>query len=251
MRKLEGKVALVTGGSSGIGLATAKLFSAAGAQVAITGRDAAKLEEARREIGQDAFAMQSDAGDLAQIEALMSTLQHRFDRLDVLFVNAGVAHALPSELVTPAQFEEVMGVNFRGAFFTIQKALPLLRRGASVIVMTSIVNRGAAPQFVVYAACKAAQRSMIQSLGVELIGRGIRVNGICGGPIETPMYDRLGLPPEVVAAMKAGITARSPIQRWATAEEIGKVALFLAGDDSSYLVGEEIVVDGAMNLLMI
>src|SRR5688572_7772075 len=214
MKRLENKVALITGGTSGIGLATAKLFVAAGARVVITGQDRTRLDSAREEIGGEVLAVQSDAADLGQIEALMRTIQARHDRLDVLFVNAGLAHAAPADLITPAQFDAQTATNFRGAFFTVQKALPLLGRGASVILTTSISNRGGAPNLLVYAACKAAQRSMIQSLGLELIGRGIRVNGICAGPIDTPMYSKLGLPPEHEAAMKATITARSPIGRW-------------------------------------
>jgi NAD(P)-dependent dehydrogenase (short-subunit alcohol dehydrogenase family) len=248
MERLSGKTALITGGNSGIGLATAKLFAVEGARVAITGRDAKRLEDAKRELG-DVLAIQSDTADLAQISALMQEVEHSFHRLDVLFVNAGLSHAAPLELVTEGQFDQLIAVNFKGAFFTIQKALPLLRKGSSVIVTTSIAHLTGTPLVSVYAACKAAQHSLIRSLALELIPRGIRLNGLCPGPIETPMYGKLGLSKEAEAGWKATVSAKSPIQRFGDALEVARVALFLASADSSYIVGEEIVVDGAMSLL--
>jgi len=249
MGRLQGKTALITGGSSGIGLATARLFRAEGAQVAITGRDPERLAAAQAELGAETLVIRSEAGSLAEIDALMEQVKNRFGRLDVLFLNAGTAQAAPVELVTEDQFDGIVGTNLKGAFFTIQKALPLLSGNASIIVTTSITNQLGSPHFSVYGASKAALRSLMQSLSLELIGRGIRVNAISPGPIATPMFDRFGLPPEVAQGIKGEIERKSPIKRFGTPEEIAKVALFLASDDSAYVVGEEIVVDGGMSLL--
>ncbi|MDB5813640.1 MAG: 3-oxoacyl-(acyl-carrier-protein) reductase [Rhodocyclales bacterium] len=249
MARLDGKIALITGGTSGIGLATAKLFKAEGAQLIITGRDEARLASAQIELGSETLVIRSEAGNLTEIDALMSRIKDRFTKLDVLFLNAAIANPAPIEDVTEAQFDEIMAVNFKGAFFTIQKALPLLSNNASVIVTTSITNQTGAPNFGVYAASKAALRSLVQSLGLGLIGRGIRVNAICPGPIDTGGFNRMALPQEVMQAIKTDISGRSPIKRFGTSEEVAKVALFLASDDSAYVVGEEIVVDGGISLV--
>ncbi|WP_286757822.1 SDR family oxidoreductase [Ralstonia sp. RL] len=247
--KLEGKTILITGGTSGIGLATAMLFQREGAQVAVTGRDSENLERARRELGSQALVLPSDAGSLADIDALMRQLKDRFGRLDVLFANAAIAKPVPFEAVTEACFDETMDINCKGVFFTIQKALPLFGASASVIVTTSIANRKASAPFAAYGASKAALRSLVQSLSAELIGRGIRINAISPGPIATPMFDRFGLPEEVMQARKRDIAQKSPLKRFGAPEEIAQVALFLASDASSYIVGEEIVVDGAMRFV--
>jgi NAD(P)-dependent dehydrogenase (short-subunit alcohol dehydrogenase family) len=249
MGRLQGKIALITGGTSGIGLATARLFRAEGARIAITGRDPERLAAAQSEFGDDALVVRSEAGSLAGIDALMDQVKSRFGKLDVLFLNAGVATAAPVEMVSEAQFDEIVGINLKGLFFTIQKALPLLGGNASIIATTSITNQLGSPNFSVYGASKAALRSLVESLSLELIGRGIRVNAISPGPIATPIFDSFGLPPEVAQGVKDEIERKSPIKRFGTPEEIAKVALFLASDDSAYVVGEEIVVDGGMSLL--
>lgn len=249
MKKLAGKVALITGASSGIGLASARLFQAEGAQLAITGRDPQALARAAAELGGDVLALRADAGSLADIDRVMEQVKQRFGRLDVLFINAGTASPAPIEQVSEASFDAQMTTNLKGVFFTLQKALPLFGAGASVIVTTSITNQLGSPNFSVYGAAKAAQRSLVKSLGLELIGRGIRVNAISPGPIATPMFDRLGLPDAVAAAKKLAIAEKSPIGRFGSADEIARAALFLASADASYMVGEEIVVDGGMSLL--
>lgn len=249
MAKLAGKTVLITGGSSGIGLATARLFLAEGARVAVTGRDPASLAGARAAFGSEALVMQSDAAALDAIDDALAQVAARFGKLDVLFLNAGVSVALPLEQVSEARFDEVMGINVKGAFFTLQKALPLLANPASVIMTTSITNRMGSPHFSVYAASKAALRSLVQSLALELSGRGVRINAISPGPIETPIYERVGLPPAMVQGIKGEIARKSPSGRFGSPDEVAKVALFLASDDSAYLVGEEIVVDGGMSLL--
>jgi NAD(P)-dependent dehydrogenase (short-subunit alcohol dehydrogenase family) len=249
MQKLSGKTALITGGNSGIGLATAKLFREHGARLIITGRDKVSLAQARSILGDDVLAIQSDAGKLTDIKSLMQQIQKQFGYLDIVFVNAAIAQVAPFEYVTEKQFDDMVTINIKGVFFTIQKALPLLTKNASIIVTTSIVNQMGTPNFSVYGACKAALRSLVQTLGLELIGRGIRINAISPGPIATPMFERLGLPDEAQEAIKTEITNKSPIKRFGAPEEVAKVALFLASEDSSYIVGDEIVVDGGMSLL--
>lgn len=247
MQKLSGKTALITGGNSGIGLATARLFREHGARLIITGRDPATLEQARQALGDDVLAVRSDTGRLGDIELLMNQAEERFGRLDVLFVNAAMAQPAPFALVTEAQFDEMAVACFKGAFFTIQKALPLLTNGASVIITTSITNQLGAPNFSVYAACKAAQRSLVRTLGLELIERGIRVNAVSPGPIDTPGFGRWDAPKEVVQAAREEFVRKSPCKRFGEPEEVAKAALFLASEDSSYIVGAEIVVDGGLS----
>lgn len=249
MQKLKGKTALITGGSSGIGLATARLFQAEGARIAITGRSAESLRPAAAILGEQALLIPSDAADLQSIDQLMADVAGSLGGLDILLLNAGVALPAPLESTNEDQFDTTVGTNFKGVFFAIQKALPLLRPGSSIIVSTSITNQLGSPNFSVYAACKAALRSLVGSLALELIPRQIRLNAVSPGPIATPMFDRFGLPAEASQAIKAQIQAKSPISRFGNPDEIAKVNLFLASDDSSYIVGEEIVVDGGMSLL--
>ena len=250
MHKLQDQIVLITGGSSGIGLASALLFQAQGALLAVTGRDPRALELAGAALGGKALLIRSDAGDLDAIDDVMAQVRARYGRLNALFINAGVARAASIEHTSEAAFDEQMGTNLKGVFFTIQKALPLFGQdGGSIIVTTSISNRLGAPNFSVYGAAKAGLRSLVRSLGLELVGRGIRVNAISPGPIATPIFDRMGLPPDLAAANRQAIAAKSPSRRFGTADEVARAALFLACKDSSYMVGEEIVVDGGMSLL--
>lgn len=250
MKKLSGKTALITGGNSGIGFSTARLFKEHGARVAITGRNPETLEQARKTLGEDVLALKRDAGNLNDIDSLMSRIKEHFGKLDVLFVNAAVAWPSPFEFVTEANFDEMHAVNFKGLFFTIQKALPLLGNGSSVIATTSISNQLGAPNFSVYAAYKAALRSLVQTLSLELIDRGIRVNAVSPGPIETPGFGRWGLPEEVVKAAREQFISKSPSKRFGDPDEVAKAALFLASADSSYVVGAELVVDGGVSLVL-
>lgn len=247
--KLAGKTALITGGNSGIGLATARLFQEQGARVAVTGRARQGLDKARRLLGDDALVLASDAASVAQIEQLMARVGEHFGKLDILVVNAAIAKPEPFESVSESAFDSTAATNFKGAYFSIQKALPLLSAPASIIVTTSISNRMGSPNFSVYAACKAALRNLVQTLGLELIGRGIRINAISPGPIDTPMWERFGLPAEILESIRDGVVAKSPIGRYGEADEVAKAALFLASDDASYIVGQEIAVDGGMSLL--
>ncbi len=249
MGKLEGKVAVITGGNSGIGLATAKEFKEQGAKVVITGRDQQTLDEAKREISGDVLAVRSDTSSLAEIDKLFTTIREKFGHIDVLFVNAGVGKFAPVEAVTEELFDSIMDVNFKGAYFTIQKALPLLSENASIILNTSINAHIGMPNSSVYAASKAALITLARTLSAELVGRGIRVNAISPGPITTPIFNRLGLPPEALEETANNIREQVPMKRFGRPEEIAKTALFLASSDSSFLLGTEIVADGGMSQL--
>ena len=249
IQRFLGRTALITGGTSGIGLATALRLQAEGARIAVTGRGAEGVVQARIALGEDAAVFASDAGSLTDIDALMRAVEHRFGKLDVLFLNAAIAKAGALERVSEADFDAQIAINLKGVFFALQKALPLLNPGASVIVTTSIGNRFGTPGSSVYSATKGALRSMVQTVALELIGRGIRVNCICPGPIDTPMFDRMGLAEAVLKQRKATIQEKSPSKRFGSPDEVAKVVLFLACDDSSYVVGEEIVVDGGMSIM--
>ena len=236
--------AVITGGNSGIGLATAKEFSEQGARVVITGRDQRTLDAAAREIGGDVLAVRSDASSLAEIDELFAAVQEKFGQIDVLFVNAGVGKFAPVEAVTEELFDGIMDINF-----TIQKALPLLNDNASIILNTSINAHIGMPNSSVYAASKAALITLARTLSAELVGRGIRVNAISPGPVTTPIFGRLGLPPEELEETAKNIQAQVPMKRFGRPEEIAKTVLFLASADSSFLLGTEIIADGGMSQL--
>ena len=249
MGKLDGKVAVITGGNSGIGLATAKEFKEQGARIVITGRDQQSLDEAKRDIGGDVLAVRSDASSLTDIDKLFAAVNEKFGHIDVLFVNAGVGKFAPVEAVTEELFDLVMDVNFKGAYFTIQKALPLLNDNASIILNSSISAHIGMPNSSVYAASKAALLTLARTLSAELVRRGIRVNAISPGPIATPILDRLGLPPEALEETEKSLKEQIPMKRFGRSEEIARTALFLASTDSSFLLGTEIVADGGMSQL--
>jgi len=250
MGRLDGKTALITGGNSGIGLATAKLFKSEGARVAITGRDPVTLEQARTALGDDTLVLRSDVGKTSEIGAAMEEIRAHFGRLDIVVANAAIARPAPFHLITEEQFDDIAAIDFKGVFFTIQKALPLLSDGASVVLTTSISNQVGAPNFSVYAACKAALRSLAQTLSLELIERGIRVNAVSPGPIDTPGFGRWDVPQEVVEMARQGFLSRSPVKRFGTPDEVARAILFLVSADATYVVGHELVVDGGVSLLL-
>ena len=249
MGKLEGKVAVITGGNSGIGLATAKEFKEQGAQVIITGRDQQTLDAAKREIGGNVVALRSDTSSLAEIDKLLAVVKEKFGHIDVLFVNAGIGKFAPVDAVTEEFFDSIMDINFKGAYFTIQKALPLLCDNASIILNTSIIAHIGMPNTSVYAASKAALITLARTLSAELVSRGIRVNAISPGPVATPILGRMGMPPEMLEETAKNIQAQVPMKRFGRPEEIAKTVLFLASEDSSFLLGTEIVADGGMSEL--
>jgi len=248
-RRFGSKVAVITGGNSGIGLAAAKAFAAEGASVVIAGRDRKTLNAAAQEIGGDVLAVQADVANLNDLDRLFAETKARFGKIDALFVNAGVARFGPIEETTEAQFVDQVAINLKGSFFTIQRALPLLSDNASIIINTTTISRLGLPGTSVYAATKAALRSLTRTLSAELAHRGIRVNAIAPGPIETPIYGRLGLSQEAVNEMATGILSRVPMKRFGKAEEVANSVLFLASPESAYILGVEINVDGGMGQL--
>ena len=193
MKRLQGKTAVITGGNSGIGLATAKEFVEQGARVAIFGRNKETLDESVRTIGNGVVSIQGDVSKMKDLDTLFRTVKEQFGGIDILFVNAGIGKFAPLEMINESFFDDVMAVNFKGAFFTVQKALPLLNRNASVILTTSITNQIGMQNSSVYAASKAALRSLARTLSAELVGKGIRVNAISPGPVETPIYGRMSM----------------------------------------------------------
>lgn len=249
MGKLEGKVAVITGGNSGIGLATAKEFKEQGARVVITGRDQQTLDHAKQVIGGDVLAIRSDTSSLTEIDKLFAAVKEKVGKIDVLFVNAGIGKFVPVEAVTEEFFDSIMDINFKGAYFTIQKALPLLNDNASIVLNASISAYIGMPNSSVYAASKAALITLARTLSAELVGRGIRVNVVSPGPVSTPILGRMGMPPEVLAETEKSIQVQVPMKRFGRPEEIAKTVLFLASDDSSFLLGTEIVADGGMSQL--
>jgi NAD(P)-dependent dehydrogenase (short-subunit alcohol dehydrogenase family) len=251
MTRFDGKVVVITGGSSGIGLATAQEFHNLGAQVVITGRDRATLEQATDQIGANVLAIQADVTSIANLDGLFNAVRERFGGVDVLFVNAGIGRFSALGETEEALFDEVIDTNFKGAFFTIQKALPLLRDGASIILNGSVNAHVGFANASVYSASKAAVHSLARTLGAELIGRGIRVNTLNIGPVETPLYGKINLPPEVLQGFAQTLTGRLPIKRFGQPEEIAKAAVFLASPDASFIVGSELTTDGgfAINAL--
>jgi NAD(P)-dependent dehydrogenase (short-subunit alcohol dehydrogenase family) len=246
MGKLEGKVALVTGGNSGIGLATAKQFAAAGARVFITGRRQAELDAAVKQIGGNAFGIQGDVSNLADLDRLYEVIGREAGRLDVLFANAGGGEFLPLGQITEQHYDKTFGINVKGVLFTVQKALPLMPDGASIVLNASIVSIKGVPAFSVYSATKAAVRSFARTWSVDLKDRKIRVNAVSPGPIATPAIDVLAGGKEQGDAFKAGMAATVPMGRVGEADEIAKAVVFLASDDSSYITGIELFVDGGM-----
>lgn len=242
--KLQDKVALITGGTTGIGLAAAKLFHAEGARVFVTGRSEAGIAEARKQLPPQVEVLPSDAADLDDVQALARTLKSRAGRIDVLFVNAGIARFLPIENVTPQAFDEQFGINVRGAYFTIQQTLPLMSSGGSIVLTTSVAADLGMASTSVYSATKAALSSLARTLANELAPRGIRVNEVSPGPIETPIFGKIGLTAEQVDGMSALV----PLKRLGTAEEVARAALFLASADSSFLLGAKVRIDGGLAL---
>ena len=248
MPRLAGKLALITGGNSGIGLATAKAFVAEGARVAITGRDRGTLEAARKSIGHDVLAVQSDAADLTAIDALIATIRKEFGVLDILFANAGGGPTISIENTTEADFDQIFAVNVKGPFFTVQKALPLFRRGASIILNASIAARTGRAGFSAYAASKAALRTLARNFSAEFAPRGIRVNVISPGAIDTPIWERTQ-EQEAARSMRNRVERGIPAGRMGTPAEVAQAVVFLASDESSYMLGTEITIDGGVTEL--
>jgi NAD(P)-dependent dehydrogenase (short-subunit alcohol dehydrogenase family) len=242
--KLEGKIAVVTGGTSGIGLATAKRFVAEGAVVFITGRRQAELDRAAEEIGPNAVAVRADSSNLTDLDRLYSRVKMEKGRIDILFANAGIGEFATLGEITEEHYDKTFNTNVKGVLFTVQKALPLFRDGGSIILNASTVASMGTPAFGVYSATKAAVRNFARSWILDLADRHIRVNAVSPGPIATPGLDGLAATEEQARQFKAGMVANIPLGRLGAPDEVAKAVVFLASDDSSFVNGAELFVDG-------
>src|SRR3954447_4076366 len=245
MNRLDGKRALITGGTSGIGLEAARQFLAEGARVAVTGASPAGIEAARAELGDGVMVIRADAGDVAGQRSIAEAVDRAFGGLDVLFVNAGVGDFRPFERWDEAGFDRSVAVNLKGPFFLIQALLPFLANPASIVLNTSINAHIGMPSSSVYAATKAGLLSLARTLSGELLPRGIRVNAISPGPIATPLHGKIGMGEAEIA----GLVARIPAGRRGEPGEIAKAAVFLASDEAAFAIGSELVIDGGMSTL--
>lgn len=246
MAKLEGKVAVITGGNSGMGLETAKRFAREGAWVAILGRDPSTLDKAAAEIGHGVLAVKGDVSNLNDLDAFYARIKSAFGKIDVLFANAGVGEAAPIGAISEEHFDRLIGINLKGVVFTVQKALPLMPDGSSIILNSSIAGRKGLEAFSIYSATKAGVRSLARSWTTDLKARRIRVNSISPGPIETPIFNRMGLTEEQIGGFVEGVKSMVPLGRLGNGDEVAGAALFLASDDSSYVSGIDLCVDGGM-----
>ena len=248
--RLDGKRVLITGGNSGIGLAVAKRVIDEGARVIITGRDGETLRSAVDTLGPEALGTIADVGDLASIDRMVEFAQREFGEIDGLFANAGIAIFGPIASVTEAQYDTLMQTNVKGVFFTLQKALPILAKGGAVVLNASVADVKGNPNGAIYAATKAAVRSFARTFTAGLADRGIRVNAVSPGPIETPIWSRTqGVPAEAVEATKNHVKSLNPMKRFGTAEEVAATVAFLLSADASYIAASEIYVDGGLTQL--
>jgi NAD(P)-dependent dehydrogenase (short-subunit alcohol dehydrogenase family) len=248
MSKLKGKTAVITGGNSGIGFATAKVFLREGAKVIITGRNEKSVQEAIQELGKNAFGIVSDAGKMSDLNSLKQMVEQISPVVDILFANAGVGLFAPFPQTTEEIFDSNMDINFKGAYFTIQKLLPLVADGSSIILNSTIILHSGMETTTAYAASKGAVLSFCKTLAIELAGRQIRVNSISPGPINTPIYSKMGMPEEVLKEFAAGIMAKIPLKRFGESEDVANAALFLASSESSFMTGTELFVDGGKSI---
>lgn len=248
MGSLKNKVAVVTGGNSGIGLATAQEFLAQGATVVITGRNEQAIAEAKAQSDGRLEGYVSDQSNLADIQTLADNVRQRHGKVDVLFINAGIGSFAPLEHVDEQHFDSIMNVNFKGALFTLKHFTPLLSPGASVIFLSSVNAYTGMPNTAVYASSKAAVNSIMRTAATELAPKGIRVNAINPGPIETPFFGKTGLPQEAVDGFAAAVTQRIPLKRFGKAAEVAKFVAFIASDDAAFITGAELNIDGGINV---
>ncbi len=248
MERHQGKKVVIIGGTSGMGLATAKMLLDGGARVLVTGRSRAGLELAQQALGTGALVVSSDARSLTDIDALASRVKAEFDTIDLLFVNAGFGLFAPLENTTEAMYDEMFNLNAKGPFFAVQKLAPLIDRGGSVVLTTSIANIKGMPGLAAYGAAKAALRSFARVLAAELLPRGIRVNAVTPGPIDTPILGKAFPDKDVAAQVTGQMREANPMKRFGTSEEIAKAVLFLAFD-ATFTTGAELPVDGGWSQL--
>jgi NAD(P)-dependent dehydrogenase (short-subunit alcohol dehydrogenase family) len=249
MNRLRDKRALITGGTSGIGLETARQFLNEGARVAITGRNPATLEATRKELGADVLIVPSDASDVAAQKRVAATLYEAFGGLDVLFVNAGIADLRPVDQWDEAAFDRSIAINLKGPFFLIQALLPIFSNPASIVLNASVNAHIGMPNTSVYGAAKAALLSLTRTLSGELISRGIRVNAVSPGPVSTALYSKLGLSDADLTTVSASIQSKVPAGRFGNPSEIAHAIVFLASDESAFTIGSELMIDGGMGNL--
>ncbi len=249
MNRFENHTVLVTGGSSGIGLAAAKAYAREGARVVITGRDEKALADARAQLGSGTIALRNDAGSVEEAGRLAASLREQDIRLDAIFINAGVARFAPLSDVPESLWDDTFNANVKGPYFQIQALADLLRPGAAIVINGSINAHIGMPNSSVYAASKAALISLAKTLSAELLPRGARVNVVSPGPIATPLYGKLGMDPATQAATAAAIQGQIPLGRFGTAEELASTVLHLSAKESAFIVGSEIIVDGGMSNL--
>ncbi|NOK57646.1 MAG: NAD(P)-dependent dehydrogenase, short-chain alcohol dehydrogenase family [Chloroflexi bacterium AL-W] len=249
MGKLDGKVAVITGGNSGIGLASAKALQDEGAKVVLFGRNHETLNAAAQELGGDVLVVQGDVAQLSDIDRLFAQVERTLGKIDVLFVNAGIAKMAPVEQVTEEFFDQIMTTNLKGAYFTVQKAISYLNDNASVILNASINANIGMPTTSVYGASKAALVSLARTLSADLVERGIRVNAVSPGPVETPLFGRTGMTQEQMVGFTENVVNQIPLKRFGRPEELASIVTFLASPDSSFILGTEIVADGGMSQL--
>ena len=248
MNTFKNKIAVIIGGTSGMGLATAKMLLDGGARVLVTGRSEAGLESAQKEIGKDALVVSSDARSLTDIDALASRAKAEFDTFDLLFVNAGFSLFAPLENTTEATFDEMFNLNAKGPFFAVQKLAPLINQGGAVVLTTSTANVKGMPLLAAYGGAKAALRSFARVFAAELLPRGIRVNAVSPGPIDTPIIGKMFSDKDAAAQLREKMIGMNPMERFGTSEEIAKAVLFLAFD-ATYTTGAELPVDGGLSQL--
>jgi NAD(P)-dependent dehydrogenase (short-subunit alcohol dehydrogenase family) len=247
--RLKGKRALITGGTTGIGLETARMFLAEGARVAITGKNSTTLENAMKELGSGVLAIASDASDASAQKGVAETLRREFGGLDILFINAGIADLKPIGQWDEAAFDRTFAINVKGPYFLVQALLPIFANPASIVINASVNAHIGMPNTSVYSASKAAVLSLARTLSGELISRGIRVNAVSPGPISTPLYSKLGLSEADLKTVAASIQGQVPAGRFGQPSEIAHAIVFLASDESAFTVGSELLIDGGMSNL--
>lgn len=251
MKKLSNKIAVITGGNSGIGFATAQEFIAQGAKVIITGRNQKSIDQAVAELGENAFGIVNDSGDISQVNNLGNQVKAIAEKIDIVFINAGVGQFNTADQMSESMFDWIMGVNFKGQYFSLQQLLPLVNDGGSIILNTSINAHIGMAGASVYAASKAALLSLAKNLSAELLPRKIRVNAVSPGPVVTPLHSaaKLNITEEQLSQMGEGITSQVPIGRFGRVEELAKIVTFFASDDSTFVLGAELIADGGMSTL--
>lgn len=248
MTDLTNKIAVVTGGNSGIGYATAQQLIKDGAKVIITGRNPKAIEEAAAQLGHGTLGIVADQASLTDTDALVKQITDAYDKVDVLFINAGVATFAPLEHLSEEIYDNIMNINLKGAVFTLQRFLPLLQEGSSVIFLSSVNAYTGMANTMAYAASKAGLNSVMRTAAAELAPKGIRVNAVCPGPVKTPIFDKTGMPKEAMDSFEEAVTQKIALKRFGESGEVAKLVSFLSGPASSFITGSEYTIDGGLML---